>query len=167
MHAFNERELKYYDLFHKDKDYEAEAKALPLTGRTVLEIGSGTGLMTKELRKLGYRVTTVDPNHEADYPDLMDVEGVFDNVLLLYDVLNYIPNKGDYNFRSKLLELCPNNNQIIIEIWDKSKGVKPFTYKKVGHCHRVRLGFRWFNTAHLLFIYWGKGLALAYHKLYL
>jgi SAM-dependent methyltransferase len=156
MRAFNKKELEYYDIFHKDKDYEAEAKALPLKGKTILEVGSGTGLMTKELRKLGYEVTTVDPNCEADYKYFEDVPDPekFDNVLALYDVLNYMEEK-------------PNISGWVIEMWDRSKGVKLFTYKKVDNCYRVRLGFKLFNKAHLLFIYWGKGFALAYHKLYL
>ena len=165
MHAFNKGELRYYDLFHTDKDYEAEAKALPLKGKTVLEIGSGTGLMTKELRKLGYRVTTVDPNIEADYNSVFDIpEKRFDNITALYDVWNYLT----FEERMYIGESIIKGTQRIIEEWDKSQGVKLFTHKMVKNCHRVRLGFRFFNNAHLLFIYWGLGKpAIAYHKLYL
>lgn len=157
--AFNKGELRYYDIFHQDKDYEAEVKALPLKGKTVLEIGSGTGLMTKELRKLGYEVTTVDPNSPADYNTLDEVPDLhaFDNVIALYDVYNYIPEWE---------RMWPED--WIIEMWDASKGVKFFTYKKAGGCHRIRFGIRLGNIAILKFIYWGKGWpAVAIHKLYL
>jgi len=163
--AFNKGELRYYDIFHQDKDYAAEAKALLLKGKTILEIGSGTGLMTKELRKLGYEVTTVDPNADADYSSVWDIpQGRrFDTVIALYDVFNYMTPRERYNI--KCAGFTENG---LIEMWDKSKGVKFFTYKKAGGCHRVRFGIRIGNIAWLKFIYWGKGWpALAIHKLYL
>lgn len=160
MRAFNKKELAYYNFFHLDKDYEKEAKALDLTGKTVLEVGSGTGLMTAELRRLGYDVDTLEPTDpDATYPCRYE-DAVFrkkyDNLLMLYDVVNYmkdVPNEW------------PSDN-IIIEMWP-DKPVRFFTHKRVGLLHRVRLGIRLSGRAHLLYIYWGMGLALAYHKLYL
>lgn len=164
--AFNKKEWEYYDIFHKDKDYEVEAKRLPLKGKTVLEIGSGSGLMTRELEKLGYEVTTVDPNYPADYnwigAAVAESPDRFDNIIALYDVINYMP---PWEYRA--FKLVSRYTPTIIEKWNPGQGVKPFTHKRVGNYHRVRLGIKLFNKAHLLFIYWGKGLCLACHKLYL
>lgn len=165
MFAFNQGELRYYDLFHWDKDYKEEARQLPLNGKKVLEIGSGTGLMTKELRDMGYQVATVDPNCPADYAHLKEIPAYekFDTVLALYDVLNYMPPKEREWTEARVNEMT---NNFIYEVW-QGDYVKPFTHREVDGCHRIRLGFKRANKAHLLFIYWGKGLALAYHKLYL
>jgi len=160
-------ELKYYDLFHKDKNYAEEAKNLPLKGKTVLEIGSGTGLMTRELEKLGFKVTTVDPNSDADYSGIEDIpynKSDFDNIVALYDVGNYMfPFEWHILKKAFVFKKVP----FIYEIWDATKLVKPFTYKKVENCRRIRLGLKFRKKAHLLFIFWGKGPVISYHKLYL
>lgn len=58
---------RYYDLLYRDKDYEAETRwVAALLGRhvpdarSILEIGSGTGLHASKLAALGYEVTGVD-----------------------------------------------------------------------------------------------------------
>ena len=154
-------------MFHEDKNYALEASKLPLEGSSVLEIGSGTGLMTKELKRLGYKVTTVDPNAPADFKSLNDIsdDWYFDNVLALYDVCNYMPANLCCDTCYFLNRLGKN---IIIEKWNKEDGVRFFTFKKSGKAKRIRLGIRIKDRAFILFFYWGHGLpALALHKLYL
>jgi SAM-dependent methyltransferase len=58
---------RYYDLLYKDKDYAAESEWIALLvqkhapdARSILEIGSGTGLHAAELARRGYEVTGVD-----------------------------------------------------------------------------------------------------------
>ncbi len=58
---------RYYDLLYRDKDYDGETrwvadllrKHAP-SAKSILEIGSGTGLHAAKLASLGYRVTGVD-----------------------------------------------------------------------------------------------------------
>ena len=58
---------RYYDLLYRDKDYTTEtnwiaallAKHAP-SAKSVLEIGSGTGLHASKLAALGYEVTGID-----------------------------------------------------------------------------------------------------------
>ena len=161
--AFNKGELKYYNHFHHNKNYGEEAKRLPLKGKTILEIGSGTGLMTEELVKLGYEVTTVDPNNVSDYDYFQQVPDIskYDNVLALYDVGNYL---GPTEWRHLKYEAQKTN--FLYEIWPDGP-VKFLTHMKLGTCHRIRLGVKHAQRAHLLFIYWGKGIVINHHKLYL
>jgi SAM-dependent methyltransferase len=58
---------RYYDLLYRDKDYTGETKWIASllrkfapSAKTVLEIGSGTGLHAARLAELGYEVTGVD-----------------------------------------------------------------------------------------------------------
>lgn len=170
--AFGKRELEYYDIFHQDKDYGAEARALPLKGKTILEIGSGTGLMTKELRELGYHVITIEPTDpDSDYPQPVEEfvwwygkEDSFDNIIALYDVLNYVKPADFKRIKYYASDACKN---FMYQIWPAKRGVKFYTHKKVENCHRVRIGIKLWKTAHLWFIYWGKGLCITKHKLYL
>lgn len=170
--AFSEKEWEYYDIFHRDKDYRKEAETLSekyLKGASrLIEVGSGQGQMTKELERLNYSVTTVDPNYNAYGDDIWDTlpEPFIhcDSVLALYDVCNYMSSQEYARFK-KLLDRTEMPH--VIEMWKPEDGVRFFTRKKSEGCHRIRLGIRLFGKAHLLFIYWGKGLCLAYHKLYL
>ena len=58
---------RYYDLLYKDKDYEAEAdyierliKGFRPETKSVLELGSGTGIHALHLAKRGYEVTGIE-----------------------------------------------------------------------------------------------------------
>ncbi len=58
---------RYYDLLYRDKDYAAETRWIAdllqrhaPEARSLLEIGSGTGLHAARLAELGYEVTGID-----------------------------------------------------------------------------------------------------------
>lgn len=57
---------RYYDLLYRDKDYQAEANYVAniierhAGGRSVLELGCGTGSHAAHLAEMGYRVHGVD-----------------------------------------------------------------------------------------------------------
>lgn len=178
------QEAKLYNLFHSDRDYEAQAKALREKypkAKTVLEIGAGTGLLTKELVKQGFTVTVVEPSKEMlstwrnssvkrvnskieDLPSNTFKEKHFDIVLALYDVINYIPHNRYYD---AVVNIFTWGKKVEAEVWDRANGVKFFTYKKVGDWRRIRLGLRIGKVAHLWFIYFGKGFFVEKHTLYL
>lgn len=173
-------EARYYDIFHRDKDYISEAREIRAEfpdARTVLEIGCGTGNLTEHLWKLGFKMTCIEASHKMlayfkgggkiiplsiqDYPP---PPKKFDLVLATYDVLNYIPFSEIEEMLTKIHGMA---KYIYAEYWDPSLPVRPMTYKRTDGCHRLRLGFKFRNIVRLWFIFWGRGLVVSYHELYL
>ena len=73
-------EAKYYDLFHQDKNYEEEAQAIKKKFprvKTILEIGCGTGNLTVELEKLGFKVTGIEPSSSMLYFFKRDLDDIY------------------------------------------------------------------------------------------
>src|ERR1035437_4745201 len=184
MRAFD-KEAIYYDIFHSSKDYSQEAlkiKQMYPNAKTILEIGSGTGLMTVELEKLGFVVKGLEPcasmTTVAGHCNRLAKQGVYwstiedfslniapnkyDLVLALYDVLNYLPFKQMPKVLKKIRKL---GHDSIIELWPDAY-VKPFTFKSVPKCKRVRFGFRFNKRVYLWYIFWGNGLVISFHKLF-
>jgi SAM-dependent methyltransferase len=177
MNPFD-KEAFYYNIFHKNRDYKKEArdiKSILPEAKTILELGCGTGLLSVELEKLGFKVTGVDSSAEmlkyykgkqylhSLIQDLTLPRRKYDLTVALYDVLNYLNSEDYYKFLFLNYHLSKG---LIFKQWDKNNGVKPFTFKKQKGCYRIRFGFRWFNNIHLWFIFWGKGLLVTHHKLY-
>lgn len=101
---------RYYDLIYRDKDYAAEADYIDkilthhgMTGREVLEFGSGTGKHARLLAERGYRVTGIERSAEM-VAQAVETEGfscrqgdictvqlerTFDAVLSLFHVVSY------------------------------------------------------------------------------
>ncbi len=176
-----DNEACYYDIFHQDKNYKAEAKALrekfPDT-RTVLEIGCGTGNLTKELEDLGFEITCIEPSGEMlkyfkgekskviqiTIQDYEPPEEEFDLVLATYDVLNYIPDSECFEVRAKIHNI---GGQFYGETWDRRTPVRLLTHKIADSCHRLRFGFKIIKTVYLWYIFWGRGLIISHHRLYL
>lgn len=98
---------------------EIVASALP-AGATVLELGSGAGRITRQLVRLGFRVTAVDESAEmlAHVRDAETVEAPiegldlgrrFDAVLLASNLLNAGPER-----RRAFLETCRRHADLVI-----------------------------------------------------
>ena len=174
-----DREAKYYNLFHQDKDYKFEAFEIFLKypkAKTILEIGSGTGNLTKELVKLDYKVTCIEPSfmmnsynpHACFWGTIQEYEHKgkpFDLVIAMYDVLNYIPKEELIKVISKIFNI---GKKFEFEVWDPKKPVKPLTIKRVGLNFRIRLGFKIKRKVYLCYFFIGKyGFLANFHKLYL
>lgn len=177
-------EASLYNLFHQDKNYAEEAILLRKKYKkalTVLEIGAGTGNLTKQLIKQGFIVTVIEPSLEMlkqwkckgvkrfnskleDIPSDTFKKNQFDIVIAHYDVLNYIPREYQQGCVEMLLHW---GKKFDWEVWPAKLGVKFFTYKHAGNWHRFRFGIEINNTAHLLFIYLGPGIKVEKHTLYL
>lgn len=179
-------EAKLYDFFHGDKDYRKQAQTIRETypqAKTILEIGSGTGMMTKELKKLGFKVTCLEPSlHMAAmslekkrinvrdlYPCTIQdfrLTEQYDLVLALYDVLNYVP-VGDYH--KVLHKIKSLGKNYIIELWPHQQKITPVVYKYVKGIHRIRLGFKVGPKVFLWYLFFGKTIVpiIEHHALYL
>ena len=69
---FNKDYARYYDLFNQGKDYTREVDFLEQVFKkfssggvkTILDLGCGTGLHTRELIKRGYEISGLDLSNE-------------------------------------------------------------------------------------------------------
>jgi len=101
---------RYYDLLYRDKDYVAEAEYIAgllerfgVTGKDLLEFGSGTGKHGRLLAQRGYEVTGIErsaemvaqadvvPGFSCQQGDICTVQldQAFDAVLSLFHVVSY------------------------------------------------------------------------------
>ena len=101
---------RYYDLLYRDKDYVAEAEYIAgllerfgVSGKRLLEFGSGTGKHGRLLAKRGYEVTGIErsaemvaqaeaaPGFFCQQGDICTVQlgQTFDAVLSLFHVVSY------------------------------------------------------------------------------
>jgi SAM-dependent methyltransferase len=101
---------RYYDLLYRDKDYAAEAEYIAgllerfgVSGRRLLEFGSGTGKHGRLLAQRGYEVTGIErsaemvaqaetaPGFSCQQGDICTVQlgQTFDAVLSLFHVVSY------------------------------------------------------------------------------
>jgi len=114
---------RYYDLLYKDKDYESEAdyvagmiRCFHPTARSVLELGSGTGIHAIHLAKKGYEVTGVEistdmigiarskasPHSHSPNPAFFqgDIRTVrlnrtYDTIIAIFHVMSYQTTNAD------------------------------------------------------------------------
>lgn len=175
------KEAKLYNLFHRDRNYKKEARELRKkypNAKTVLEVGSGTGLLTKELIKQEFDVTCIEPSFdmyirstncvETVLDTLQNLktstfqEGQFDIVVAMYDVLNYIPRRERAYQVRRLLYW---GKELEYQIW--SGGVKFFTVKRVKGWTRLRFAINLMGTVHIWFVYIGKQFFIEKHTMYL
>ena len=178
------KEAKFYNLFHAGKDYASEARAIRISfpdAKSILEIGAGTGKLTRELIKLGFKVTVIEPSKEMlsqwrnkDVPRIykkiedLDIKtfkkNKFDVVIALYDVLNYV---HPFELVEQWVKMKRWGKQMMWEMWPAREGVKLFTHKKASGWHRFRFGIEFRGRVHLWFVYTGKGFFIEKHTLYL
>jgi SAM-dependent methyltransferase len=146
--VFNEY-ARYYDLLYRDKDYEAEADYIAglirrfcPTGRSILELGSGTGKHARLLFDRGFRVHGIERSPEmlarslnaaasvpqtSPLPDLSfslgDIRtarlpGKFDAAISLFHVLSYQTANNDVKaaFETARRHLNPGGI-FIFDVW--------------------------------------------------
>jgi SAM-dependent methyltransferase len=185
---FAEHEALYYDLFCAGSNYADEARELRRkypAAKTVLEIGAGTGLLTRELRFLGFDVVAIEPSPAMRHrllgldsrhgPRLVHGETVqehfleespqYDIVVAHCDVLNYVPHDEIDWVVERVREASKNPPSI--KVWDPDRGIWPWRYRRKNGASQIRLALRWGNTAHVWFFFWGYGPLWQHHKLYL
>ena len=130
---------KYYDLFYKDKDYEAEAKSVhqkliekKATGKRLLELGCGTGKHAKIFSKFGYKILGIEQsiaminsaqevkNFECIQGDIRKIklEEKFDSVISLFHVMSYqTSNQSLVSVLNTAYNSLKKNGLFLFDIW--------------------------------------------------
>lgn len=130
---------RYYDLLYRDKDYAAEADYLDcllqrhsISGRNLLEFGSGTGRHGRLLAARGYRITGIERSAEM-VAQAMPSEGfacrqgdirtvqlgrTFDAVLSLFHVISYqIANDAVRAVFARAAEHLRPGGLFVFDVW--------------------------------------------------
>lgn len=126
-------EAKIYDKFYAGKNYDREiAEILPfLKGKTIVDVGCGTGRHAEALQKKWYDVFGVEPCEEmavyargrgiavaSSYPP----GRVFDNAVLLFDVINFLPDPAAE--LKQLYTALSLGGRLIFDAWDSTEKTK-------------------------------------------
>lgn len=130
---------RYYDLLYRDKDYAAEVEYInsllnryDITGRELLEFGSGTGKHGRLLAELGYRVTGIERSSEmvehakvtegfsCKRGDICTVQlgRTFDAVLSLFHVVSYqVSNEALRAVFVRAAEHLKPSGLFVFDVW--------------------------------------------------
>ncbi len=129
---------KYYNLFYRSKDYNAEAiyiskciKRYSPNAKTILEFGSGTGTHGLILQKMGYNIYGIErsnqmvleaslsgyPCEQADITNF-EIDRKFDAVVSLFHVISYINHNDELEkvFRNAAKHLN-SKGLFVFDIW--------------------------------------------------
>lgn len=154
---------RYYDLFYRDKDYAAEVEYLDrllqrhaVSGRELIEFGSGTGKHGRLLAQRGYRVTGIErsaemvaraeraPGFESRQGDIREVRlgREFDAVLSLFHVVSYQTTNSDVQavFARAAEHLRPGG-LFVFDVW----------YSPAVHAQRPEVRIKRLSEAKLRF----------------
>lgn len=129
----------YYDLLYRDKDYVAEVEYIDgllnrfdITGRELLEFGSGTGKHGRLLAEKGYMVIGIERSSEmvaqaaksngfsCQQGDICTVQlgRTFDAVLSLFHVLSYqVNNEALHAVFARAAEHLTSGGLFVFDIW--------------------------------------------------
>ena len=130
---------KYYDLLYKSKDYVAETnyvvellKRYDVSGKNLLEFGSGTGVHGRLLAERGYQVIGIERSDEmvaqaestsgftSQQGDICTVQlgRSFDVVLSLFHVISYqTTNESVQAVFSRAAEHLDSGGLFVFDVW--------------------------------------------------
>lgn len=130
---------QYYDLLYRDKNYSAEVEYIDsllnrynITGRELLEFGSGTGKHGRLLAELGYRVTGIERSEEmvgistvtngfnCQQGDICTVHlgRTFDAVISLFHVVSYqVSNEAVCAVIARASEHLKPGGLFVFDVW--------------------------------------------------
>jgi SAM-dependent methyltransferase len=139
---------KHYDQLYPNREGEIEFLLKYLKGKTVLDIGGGTGIISEALNKKGFECDNLEP--QKDMVEVAEKRGIkthhttienmempiiYDNAIMVFDVFNFLENPGKafYNI-SKLLKgrliFTYWNYDVRKSGWDFNWKLKRITRKK-------------------------------------
>lgn len=130
---------RYYDMLYRDKDYVAEAEYISallqrfgVSGRSLLEFGSGTGKHGRLLAQSGYEIIGIERSHEmvsqAEVtPGFCCLQGdictvklgkTFDAILSLFHVVSYqITNDFLMSVFARAAEHLDVGGLFVFDVW--------------------------------------------------
>jgi len=130
---------RYYDLLYRDKDYVAEAEYIAdllerfsVSGKRLLEFGSGTGKHGRLLAARGYEVTGIEqsaemvaqaeaaPGFSCQHGDICSVQlgQAFDAVLSLFHVVSYqTTNEAVQAVFARAAEHLEAGGLFVFDVW--------------------------------------------------
>lgn len=133
---------RYYDLLYRDKDYVAEAeyitgllKRFSVSGKRLLEFGSGTGKHGRLLAAHGYEVIGIErsgemvaqakavPGFSCQHGDICSVQlgQTFDAVLSLFHVVSYqTTNDAVHAVFERAAEHLKEGGLFVFDVWYSS-----------------------------------------------
>lgn len=147
--------------------------------RTVLDVGAGTGALSRELVSRGFEVHAIEPcpqmaqriwgmRTEVSVTSLQDFDPgdrKYDIAVAYYDVLNYVPFSDIEAVMTKLHSCC---GSVVYDVWTPSDGIRHLQFRRDRGVLRTRLAFRLFGRVHMLFCYLGRCLPrMSYHRMYM
>ena len=161
MTAFN---AKKYDKLYPNRDREIQFLLENLKGKTVLDVGGGTGMLSVALEKTGFKCTNIEPQPEMAKESM--IKGIitaivsiedfiptqkYDNVIMVFDVFNFLkdPQKALKNIASILkgrLIFTYWNNEVKKSGWEFNWKLKRLS-RKVWTGDKVKIDF-WFPFWH-------------------
>jgi SAM-dependent methyltransferase len=170
---------KKYDNLYNNRDSEVNFLLKYLKGKTVLDIGGGTGIISEALNKKGFHCLNIEPQKEmADISEKRNikticcsaegmnkfVKGNYDNVIMVFDVFNFLdnPNKVLDNIsivlKGKLIFRYWNDN-IKENGWKFNWNLKRLSYKKWIHNKiEIRFWFPFWYEKHIMTVYSDKSI---------
>ena len=130
---------RYYDLLYRDKDYAAEAEYIAgllerygVSGKRILEFGSGTGKHGRLLAQRGYEITGIErsaemvaqaeaaPGFSCQQGDICTVQlgQTFDAVLSLFHVVSYqTTNNAVQSVFARAAEHLEQGGLFLFDVW--------------------------------------------------
>lgn len=154
-----------YDKIYPDRSKEVDFLLKYLKGKTVVDIGGGTGMISEALNKKGFYCTNLEPQKEMAlisarknintiYSTIEDYEhkfGKYDNAIMMFNVFNFLVDQNKaLNNISKLLKgkliFTYYNNEIKLGGWKLNWKFKRLS-RKVWYGNRVEIDF-WFPFFH-------------------
>ena len=161
-----------YDKIYSDRSKEVDFLLKHLRGKTVLDIGGGTGAISEALNKKGFKCLCVDPQPEM--LKLAKKRGIdvycstiedayltqeFDNAVMVFHVFNFLtdPKKAFQNIEESL------KGRLIFSYWNsdiKKSGWK-FSWKPlrlsrkkwIGDTAEIDFWFPFFHEKHIMKVY--------------
>jgi SAM-dependent methyltransferase len=164
---------KKYDKLYPNRKGEIEFLLKYLKGKTVLDIGGGTGIISEEINKNGFYCTNLEPQYEmaleaekrgiktiiipAEY--IGDFKFKFDNAIMVFDVFNFLsnPERAIKRMSSCLkgrLIFTYWNYDVRISGWDFNWKLKRITHKKwYGDNVIIDFWFPFWHEQHKMKVY--------------
>lgn len=184
---------KKYDKIYNDRSKEVEFLLEHLKGKTVLDIGGGTGAISEALNERGFECWNIEPQEEMAeisrnrkintsqnsiesfnfdmfhiHPD--DNGRIYDNAIMMFDVFNFLedPNRALQNILKLLdgrLIFSYWNSEVKKSGWEFNWKLKRLSHKRWrGNRVKIDFWFPFYHEKHFLKIYPDRYIYRILHK---